>query len=457
MGRISRDRRDVYYRKAKEVGFRARSAFKLLQLDDAFHFLSPPTSSCSCSLLRRSLDGLTSSTENGDTCDSSLYTSRETEWEFAEEFGATPSEQAEGCSGMCGYEVDLCSSSSVADYPHRAVDLCAAPGSWSQVLRRRLWENYERKLQDFKQASPSCAARGHKEDGARQGNEFRPSQLPPAPPLIVAVDLQELAPLPGVCMLQGDITHASTAQAILRLFNDMPADIVVCDGAPDVTGTRDVDEFIQMQLVMAALATAAQVLRPGGTFVCKVFRGEQVALMYVQLMALFADVRCCKPAASRSSSVEAFVVCRGFHPRATLGISLGNGESSAREQEAESGEVKMGDKAEGSCPGGRTFFGEATDNRPETHELQAELLGSLAPFLSCGSVGAFDSDRNYFLAKASHRSRPPTQPPTHPAYELALRRKRGEAATEEGEAPQPCGAAALSKRSDGEFESLASE
>lgn len=39
MGKYSKDKRDIYYRKAKEVGFRARSAFKLLQIDEEFHLL----------------------------------------------------------------------------------------------------------------------------------------------------------------------------------------------------------------------------------------------------------------------------------------------------------------------------------------------------------------------------------------------------------------------------------
>lgn len=39
MGKTSKDKRDVYYRLAKEEGWRARSAFKLLQIDDEFHIL----------------------------------------------------------------------------------------------------------------------------------------------------------------------------------------------------------------------------------------------------------------------------------------------------------------------------------------------------------------------------------------------------------------------------------
>ncbi|KPP57786.1 hypothetical protein Z043_124453, partial [Scleropages formosus] len=104
----------------------------------------------------------------------------------------------------------------------RAVDLCAAPGSWSQVLSRKL-----------------------------RGKEPKDTEEKKEEPKIVAVDLQAMAPLPGVTQIQGDITKTSTAQEIIKHFEGQPADIVVCDGAPDVTGLHDVDEYIQAQLLLA--------------------------------------------------------------------------------------------------------------------------------------------------------------------------------------------------------------
>jgi tRNA (cytidine32/guanosine34-2'-O)-methyltransferase len=95
------------------------------------------------------------------------------------------------------------------------VDLCAAPGSWSQVLQKKI--------------------------KPKDGNQ----------PIIVAVDLQKMAPIPGVIQLQGDITKQSTADAIIDNFHGELADLVVCDGAPDVTGLHDMDEFIQAQLLLA--------------------------------------------------------------------------------------------------------------------------------------------------------------------------------------------------------------
>lgn len=81
----------------------------------------------------------------------------------------------------------------------RVVDLCAAPGSWSQVLSQRLNASTD---------SPEQAT-------------------------IVAVDLQPMAPLPGVIQHVGDITKSETANQIVKHFQGEKADLVVCDGAPD--------------------------------------------------------------------------------------------------------------------------------------------------------------------------------------------------------------------------------
>ncbi|XP_033028673.1 putative tRNA (cytidine(32)/guanosine(34)-2'-O)-methyltransferase isoform X2 [Lacerta agilis] len=205
MGRSSKDKRDIYYRLAKEEGWRARSAFKLLQLDEEYHLF-------------------------------------------------------QGVS--------------------RAVDLCAAPGSWSQVLSRKI-----------------------------KGEDIKNSDVK-----IVAVDLQAMAPLPGVIQIQGDITKVSTAQEIICHFEGQPADLVVCDGAPDVTGLHDIDEYIQAQLLLAALNITTHVLKKGGTFVAKIFRGKDITLLYSQLRIFFPDVTCAKPRSSRNSSIEAFVVCRNYSP-----------------------------------------------------------------------------------------------------------------------------------------------
>ena len=201
MGKASKDKRDIFYRKAKEEGYRARSGYKLLQLLEEVPLL----------------DGVA-----------------------------------------------------------RAVDLCGAPGSWSQVLADRLSNNSEA--------------------------------------LIVTVDLQETAPIPGVHTIQGDITRDSTAREILDYFEGVPADLVICDGAPDVTGLHELDEYLQHELLLSAAEITARLLKPGGDFVAKIFRGKSTPLVISKLRVLFRQVSVMKPRASRTSSMEAFVVARGFSP-----------------------------------------------------------------------------------------------------------------------------------------------
>ena len=89
--------------------------------------------------------------------------------------------------------------------------------------------------------------------------------------------------------------------------------MVICDGAPDVTGLHDIDEYVQAQLLLAALNITTHVLQEGGCFVAKIFRGKDVTLLYSQLKVFFGKVAVCKPKSSRNSSIEAFVVCQDFH------------------------------------------------------------------------------------------------------------------------------------------------
>lgn len=84
------------------------------------------------------------------------------------------------------------------------VDLCAAPGSWSQVLSRRLY-------------LPAV------ENGVPEGER----------PKIVAIDLQPMAPIDGIVLLQGDITSKRTAEEVISHFDGNEADLVISDGAPD--------------------------------------------------------------------------------------------------------------------------------------------------------------------------------------------------------------------------------
>lgn len=109
-------------------------------------------------------------------------------------------------------------------------------------------------------------------------------------PRVIAVDLQEMAPIPGVVCIQGDITAQSTVEQVMTHFNGNLADLVVCDGAPDVTGLHDIDEYMQAQLLLAALNITTNTLAVGGNFIAKIFRGKDVSLLYSQLRCFFQEV-----------------------------------------------------------------------------------------------------------------------------------------------------------------------
>jgi 23S rRNA (uridine2552-2'-O)-methyltransferase len=189
-------RQDPYFRRAKEEGYRARSAYKLIQIQERFDVL-----------------------HRGDT----------------------------------------------------VLDLGAAPGSWSQVATGLV---------------------GH--DG-----------------LVIAVDLQPIEPIEDVLAMQGDMTAAQVQEEMAYAAGGS-VDVILSDAAPNTSGIRLRDHAFSIALVYAALGIAQRLLRPGGSFVAKVFEGEDMAQLLVDLRAHFARVKPFYPDATRREGYEVFVVCQGF-------------------------------------------------------------------------------------------------------------------------------------------------
>lgn len=306
MGKVSKDKRDIYYRKAKEQGWRARSAFKLLQIDEKFNIF----------------EGVT-----------------------------------------------------------KAVDLCAAPGSWSQVLSRKLYLGETIVIRDkcclfYNEIELHQRLESQEEYEAHKNENVK----------IVAVDLQPMSPLPGVIQIQGDITKYSTAQEIIGHFEGDKADLVVCDGAPDVTGLHCMDIYIQAQLLLGALHITCNVLKFGGTFVAKIFRGKDNDLLTNQLLSVFKEVHVVKPSSSRNSSIESFVVCQKYSP------------------------------PDGFDP---TLITPYLDVSNKDFSSLGGINRVIIPFIVCGDVSAFDSDSTYPLqleGEEAYKYRHPVQPPIAPPY-----------------------------------------
>jgi len=153
----------------------------------------------------------------------------------------------------------------------RVLDLGAAPGGWSQVAAARVG------------------------DGGK----------------VVAMDILEMEPITGVEVLKADMLAPETP-ALLKAALGGTADLVMSDMAAPTTGHRPTDHLRTMGLLEAALDMAEEVLKPGGTFVGKVFQGGATGELLARIKLRFADLKHVKPPASRAESVELYLVATGF-------------------------------------------------------------------------------------------------------------------------------------------------
>lgn len=181
---------DPYVRKAKEKGYRSRSAFKLQEIDQKEKLLRP---------------GMT------------------------------------------------------------VIDLGAAPGGWSQIAAQKV----------------------------RPGGR------------VLAIDLLDMAPIPGVEFQKGDFRELAFEGA---------ADVVLCDVSPNISGIRDTDQERAAELVEAAAQLARKLLAPEGAFLVKVFHGGRFPTLLDDMKRSFRTVLVSKPGASRSESRETYLVARGPRP-----------------------------------------------------------------------------------------------------------------------------------------------
>lgn len=157
------------------------------------------------------------------------------------------------------------------------VDLGAAPGGWSQVAAQRV--------------------------GATEGKGK-----------VIAIDLLEMPEIVGVTFARLDFLDNNAPDKLLAMMGGA-ADVVLSDMAANTTGHRKTDQLRMVGLVESAAAFAADVLRPGGTFIAKVFQSGADAGLLVQLKRDFQTVRHVKPAASRQDSSERYVLAMGFRGR----------------------------------------------------------------------------------------------------------------------------------------------
>jgi len=154
----------------------------------------------------------------------------------------------------------------------RIVDLGAAPGSWTQVLRER---------------SGSSAS-------------------------IVAIDLLPMAPIAGVTFVQADFREEEGLKKLESALGGHKLDLVVSDLSPNLSGVEAADQARSVHLGELALEFATAWLQPGGDLVVKAFQGEGFMALRRAMEERFSKVYVRKPQASRDRSREVYVVAKGL-------------------------------------------------------------------------------------------------------------------------------------------------
>jgi 23S rRNA (uridine2552-2'-O)-methyltransferase len=173
-----------------------------------------------------------------------------------------------------------------------AVDLGAAPGAWSQYLRRR----YE--------ALAAAATAAGRADPAAPGWK------------VVALDLLPMDPIEGVDVLIGDFHEPEVAAALSSRLAGRAVDLVVSDMAPNLSGVAASDAARVADLVELAVDFSVTHLQPRGALVCKMFHGSGYSQLVELFKRQFRTVKAIKPKASRGRSAETFLVGQGLRQAA---------------------------------------------------------------------------------------------------------------------------------------------
>jgi len=155
------------------------------------------------------------------------------------------------------------------------VDLGAAPGSWTQVARQRLMGR----------------------NGDINGR-------------LIALDLLPIDPLPGVELLQGDFHHETVEKDLVTLLGGGRVNVVLSDMAPNLSGVAAADSARSLLLAELAADFAVKYLQPDGAFLVKAFQGSGYSQYVERLKKAFRSVTVRKPAASRETSAEVYLLAR---------------------------------------------------------------------------------------------------------------------------------------------------
>jgi 23S rRNA (uridine2552-2'-O)-methyltransferase len=152
------------------------------------------------------------------------------------------------------------------------VDLGAAPGSWSQLVRKRMGDSGK----------------------------------------VIALDILPMQGLGGVDFIQGDFREESVLHELESRLQGEKVDLVLSDMAPNMSGVALADQIRAMDLADLALDFSRHWLKPGGAFLIKLFQGAGFDEYLRNLRAEFSRVTMRKPKASRARSREVYALAVGL-------------------------------------------------------------------------------------------------------------------------------------------------
>ena len=180
--------------------------------------------------------------------------------------------QAEGMRSRAAYKLEeLLERDRLLKPGMVVVDLGAAPGGWSQQVRRQM------------------------------GDKGR----------VLALDILEMPPLAGVEFLHGDFRDEQVLATFEGMLGGQGVDLVLSDMAPNKSGVDAVDQPRMLYLAELALDFADNHLKPGGAFLIKLFHGAGFDDYVRELRRRYAKVVVRKPAASRQRSPEVYALAQG--------------------------------------------------------------------------------------------------------------------------------------------------
>jgi len=127
---------------------------------------------------------------------------------------------------------------------------------------------------------------------------------------VVAIDLLEMEPVPGVHFIQADFSEDAGLNAVIEAINGEKVDLVISDMAPNLTGIVITDQARLYTLGEMAMEFAVKFLKPNGVFLVKVFQGLGFEAYVKVLRENFKHVAAKKPDASRDESRETYLLAR---------------------------------------------------------------------------------------------------------------------------------------------------